>query len=58
MLVDLLTLKPLAGKRTYTLIAGALLVIAGQYLQGQADFATSVQHALEALSIATLRAAK
>jgi hypothetical protein len=46
----------LDGKKTYALVAGALLVIVGQFVQGQVDLATAVQHGLEALSIATLRA--
>lgn len=58
MLVDLLTLKPLAGKRTYVLVAGALVGIFVQYASGDADLATSLVRGLEALGLATLRAAK
>lgn len=58
MLVDFLTLKALKGKRTYLLVAGALVTIAVQYATGDSTLGEAVQNALGLLGLATLRAAK
>lgn len=46
----------LSGKKTYIVVAGGLLAVAGAFMQGQVDVAEAVNQALVLLGIAGLRA--
>jgi hypothetical protein len=47
----------LSGKKTYILVAGAVLVALGQYLQGQMDVSHLIEALLSSGAVAALRSA-